>query len=295
MSPSPRSREQANLQRCRPARLIAALEDEPTAEERDEDTESRSAPGPRELAQAGDRKLSLARAITAVGLGGHAGIGTFVACEWLGRLTVGTALLTRWEVAWPLIGTASVVITLAGLRWLPAKMAAGWPLGICCALAVFGFVAFVTPFALHVALGTPFVHCEREGLSIERCVGRDWSLMQDRAAYRITEGSIDVDTCTAFVEAVPAAARSPLVDGWVRCPYDDASVWERTSCEEAALPDYDQCFICSGLSVTSDHYWTIQAFDAECATTVIHYGVNVSTEAIEPCSQSIHSRGCSPW
>src|SRR5690606_24899493 len=99
------------------------------------------------------------------------------------------------------------------------------------------------PVVFHIAWGTPVVRCERYGMNVDVCDGRDWSFMQARSRYQWMHGTMDADVCRRFV----AGASQSVVkkDGAVdTCSVSVPGNWVARECDRVGLLDYDQCYSC---------------------------------------------------
>lgn len=239
-------------------------------------------------AGAASHRSSLARASLALLVGLVAAGLASILIELLGRVRVETAYLLRPSVQTAIslaIGLAFALISWAGLR----RPSFWWPLLVGLAVPFVAFEAWIgAPIRFHLEYGTPTVQCERDALDVRTCVGRDWSWMQRRLAFMRMTGDIRAETCRRFVAGVPDTPASAVnEDGWVRCPFDDPSVWSRTDCDPTSTPGRHLCFECGGRSRTNDDYLFIQAFDAGCRAATIIRVVNMSPSNIDACRHSI--------
>lgn len=218
---------------------------------------------------------------------------SFVAIDVLGRVSVASAFLLRPSVQRGTCALVAVAVGALAARRLPARVWSGWlPITWACVVAL-GCVWFVVAVSLHVRWGTPRTRCERPGLEVEECVGRDWSFLQGRLGYARMSGAIDTGVCQRFVAGVPDAPASAIDGaGRVRCPYDDPSVWARGDCAAIGIQGRAQCFTCSGMSSSHDLYTHVQAFDDACTEATITFGVNVPPSRIDACQRSVDQSVC---
>ena len=138
----------------------------------------------------------------------------------------------------------------------------------------------------------PLENCERKGLQFETCIGRVWSVMEDRGVYRRGTGSVHPAICRRFVEAVPPGGLRPVDFAPHPCPYDDASRWRAITCDEVGLADRDSCFVCTGTSPTVDQFTYVQAFNAACDEATLTFGVNVPPGNIDECHRAVRREDC---
>jgi len=220
---------------------------------------------------------------------------TAMSLELVGRVRVETAFVLARGPYWTLMGIGGAGLGAIAWRLLPRRPTWWWALLLLGVLPGAWLGArVVVPMGLQLEYGTPTVACEgRGGLEVETCVGRDWSFMQGRLAYERMEGAMDRARCERFIAAVPDEPASALTDeGWVRCPYEDPTVWAATECEPAATPGRTHCFECGARSITSDDYRYIQAFDDSCTRATVIRVVNLPASAIDHCSRSVYEHDC---
>ncbi len=235
---------------------------------------------------------SLARLAVLAGVFALAFVTMFLMCQILGR-TAGTYLvsLTGGIAAVAVSVTVAAGAVVGAHRWM-SRCVPWWALLVPLAGLVAVPNAAVLAIGLNGIVGMPMHGCAWPGVDVEVCEGRNWSLFQDRLGYTRLAGSMDPETCRGFTTAVGDEPDSPLVDGWVRCPFDRPGVWERIACEDVALADEDVCFVCQGRSETADRYWYVQGFSEGCSRATVLYGVNVDPRDIDTCNESLSPRPC---
>lgn len=214
-----------------------------------------------------------------------------------GRVMPGSEFLLRRGI-WALVGFAVfVLVGWLAHRVLPSRPSAWWlvPVFLVSPLVPFGII--VGTIEAHGVLGTPAIGCSWPHLRTERCVGRNWSILQDRLEYVVMEGTMDVQACRGFIRQVPPApAPAPSGDGGGRnpCAFDRPDAWERASCEEHGIEMFANCFVCLNVSGTSDRYSEVQGFSEDCSRAIVAYGVNIESTSIVACAEGAPD-ACRPW
>lgn len=243
-------------------------------------------------AETARRPSLLLRTALALSAAVIAALATWDLLSWVGRWSQDSAFLLRDGVVFPAClccGAAIAVGVFAfarrGLGW--------WLLGALVAIPVMAVSALVLPLRYHIAMGTPHLSCELPGLETEQCIGRDWSFLQDRRRYWRATGRMDSAICRARLGAASGTGSPRTPDGWIRCPYDDGSLWRAAACDDLGLADYDRCLVCSGQSDTVDSYIWVQAFSADCARAAFVHGVNVAPASVDACARGTERSNCS--
>lgn len=212
---------------------------------------------------------------------------TLLACSLAARSSARSVWLmqTSWALAVSLV--CAVGVAWAGYRWIPYVRSKWW-LVLAATASVSGpIAALIVSAQVELAYGTPAYGCHWAGMRVNRCIGRDWSFLQDRLEHLTMEGEMDVKVCQAFVGGIlpePRNSRGP--DGWINCPADDPSVWKSADCRDVALGGMANCFACGGLSDTSDFYRHSVGFSAGCERGKVRFGINVPLCLIDECSRS---------
>ncbi len=216
---------------------------------------------------------------------------SFMSSDIFGRVVPGAVFFFRTG-AWLVGSFASAVAMLAAHKLLPQVESHGWLAVPVVVVLPCLLLAMVGPIVAHMEFGTPASTCQRSGLEVDLCEGRDWSLMQGRHGYQLAAGSVDADVCRSFQARVPESPQSPLRDGWVRCPFDDPTRWRAHECAPLGFARMASCFVCAGRSTTNDDFSHARGFSEDCTRGVAFYGKNVHPRDAEECSRSTARVDC---
>lgn len=160
-----------------------------------------------------------------------------------------------------------------------AKRVAGRVTGEGCfyafaSLSILAFFAAFGPMVFHVIWGTPIAQCDRSGMNVIACEGRDWSFMQARVRYQRMWGTMDPRVCGSFV--ANASRSGDAVVGVDTCSVSVPSDWVVSECSHVGLVGYDQCFLCTFRTASGDEHVAAQGFSRDCEFAVAVTAVNFS-------------------
>ena len=176
-------------------------------------------------------------------------------------------------------------------RWLVGR----WQRWSISGLAVMGWFLVPTGFMLmQMRLGTPLrypTECEGwSSLVIERCEGRDFSLMQGRYSYRRGRGRVRGKLCERLRRAQPEMDSSePSSES--PCQFEDTQGWQVQRCEPYGLASDWSCYRCGFVSSGSDEYRELQAFDSGCSRGIAYAAVGEKLEEVPAKLDSFSSVG----
>lgn len=125
----------------------------------------------------------------------------------------------------------SVVVAWVAHRRIREVRSRWWLALVTVASVAVPIASLAVAAEVDLALGTPAYGCTWAGMRVEKCLGRDWSFLQDRLEHLTIEGEMDVNSCQAFVGGILPEPRDPKGrNGWINCADDDPTVWTPAGC-----------------------------------------------------------------